>query len=255
MQMVLSAVINNASEAIPDKGLISVSVRAGDVDENFSRPGFQLEDGTYLCLRIEDTGKGMSDEILSKIFDPFFSTKFLGRGLGMAAVHGIVKNHSGMIIVDSHPGKGTIVRIYMPAAQGAESAQTTLPSAPEPLVRSKTVLVVEDEAMLMGITCTMLEKLGYQTLKAETGEEALSIVRTYDGRIDLVLLDIKLPDMSGEEVYGQLTRIGPDIRVIVCSGYAVDGPVEKLLAAGAQGFIQKPFTFAALSAKLSEAVD
>lgn len=252
MQMVLSAVLNNASEAIESDGRIKVSVRSGEIDEDFAHPDLQLLSGTYICLRVEDSGKGMHEETRSKIFEPFFSTKFLGRGLGMAAVHGIVANHGGVVSVESELDKGTIVRIYLPAVDGDKDEKDREDLIYESADKSRTILVIEDEDLLLDINCAMLENLGYNALKARTGKGALEIAETHKGGIDLVMLDVKLPDMGGEKVYQGLIQIDPAMKVVVCSGYSADGPTKEILDAGAHGFIQKPFTIAALSAEISD---
>jgi len=252
IQMVLSAVINNASEAMDGKGTIKISVRDGEIDEHFLATNLELKPGFYVCIRIEDSGKGMDEKTKSKIFDPFFTTKFQGRGLGMAAVYGIVTNHEGMISVDSEPGKGTVVRIYLPGSK-VEPVMKPDKYLPCELDRgSLNVLVIEDEAMVMDVNREMFKQLSYHMLEAKNGEEAINIIRNKEVNIDLALLDIKLPDMTGEDVYKHLLELRPDMKVIVCSGYSVDGPAQKILNLGADGFIQKPFSINVLSKKIKE---
>jgi len=250
MQMVLSAILNNANEATDDAGLIIISAENKAVDEDFAEqhPGFKP--GPYVCLSIEDNGKGMNEEEISRIFDPFFTTKFQGRGMGMPAVYGIVKNHDGWISVDSEAGKGTVVRIYFPAVD-AESKTPEIRQA-EPRIGEGTILVIEDEKMVIDVAQGMLEKLGYRVLTAMTGKDAIHLTKTFDGNIDLALLDIKLPDMQGGRVYPLIMEAHPDLKVIVCSGYDIDGPVRGILDAGAQGFLQKPFSLGILSEKVKE---
>lgn len=253
MQMVLSAVLTNASEAMDGNGSILVTCRNtfitdGTVD-NF--PG--LKPGNYVNLTITDDGKGIDEETRKRIFEPFFTTKFQGRGLGMAASYGIVKNHNGWISVDSEPGQGTIVKIYLPATQD----QVEEPEKPqtERIKGTGTILVIEDEETVMAVTRAMLEGLGYRVLEAKTGHEAIDVVNTFDGDIDLAMLDILLPDMSGNTIYPFLMEARPDLKVIVFSGYAIDGPAEEIIDAGAQDFLQKPFTLAGLSEKLRKVFD
>ncbi|MFH1351899.1 MAG: response regulator [Pseudomonadota bacterium] len=252
MEMMISAVVRNALEAFEDKGQIRISVRKEETGEGFAKKEPGISPGTYFCMTIEDDGKGMDEETRNRIFEPFFSTKFRGRGLGMAAVYGIVKNHGGYIYVDSQLGKGTVVRIYLPVAgdqrikpegSGAEITQGT-----------GTILIIEDEEEVMKVTRAMLMSLGYRTLEARTGLEAVHIARSFDGEIDLALLDMKLPDMEGGQVYPIIKGVRPDMKVIVCSGYALDGPVQEVLDAGAGGFIQKPFRIEPLSRKIWESL-
>jgi CheY-like chemotaxis protein len=184
------------------------------------------------------------------MFEPFFTTNFQGRGLGMAAVYGIIQNHGGWVSVGSELGKGTSVFIYLPAVKALETeVQKEEPRLEE---GSGTILIVEDEDMIVEVCRIMLEKLSYRVLEARTGEEAINIARTFDGDIDLSILDIGLPDMDGDKLYPLLKEARADLKVIVCSGYAIDGPAQEILDAGAQGFIQKPYAFGVLSAKLKE---
>ncbi len=246
MQMVLSAVVSNAGEAIEGKGCIRITSGIEDIVAHHP----YLEPGCYVCLKVEDDGKGMDEETKNRMFEPFFTTNFQGRGLGMAAVYGIIQNHGGWISVDSELEKGTSVQIYLPAVGAVE--KEVKQEEPQLEEGSGTILIVEDESMIMEVCRTMLEKLSYRVLEARTGEEAINIVRTFDGDIDLSILDIGLPDMDGDILYPILKEARADLKVIVCSGYAIDGPAQEILDAGAQGFIQKPYAFGVLSAKLKE---
>jgi len=257
MQMVLSAIMANSNEAIEGPGRIRISTRNMDLDQELIKDYPGLKPGPHVCLSIEDDGKGMDEETRERIFDPFFTTHFMGRGLAMAAVYGIIKNHDGAITVDSELGKGTMVRIYLPAIE------------PEKEVKKKTVsrldlqlpkgdaaiLVIEDEEDVMMLIRRVLERLGYRVLQAETGKKAVKLAKTFDGQIDLAILDIKLPDMTGDKVYPLIMEARPDLKVVVCSGYAIDGPPQDILDAGAEGFIQKPFSTAAFADKLKEVLE
>ena len=250
MQMVLSAVLQNASEAVDKDGCITVSVGNEDVDEETAAEHPGLKPGSYVCLTIEDNGKGMDTETKSRIFEPFFTTKFQGRGLGMAAVYGIVKNHDGWISVESKFGEGTVVRIFLPAVSALIDTPTA--SGGELDMGTGTILLIEDEKMVREVNRKLLETLGYHVLEAETGTEAVRIAETFDGDIGLALLDIVLPDFGGKDLYPLLMKARPDLRVVVCSGYSLDGPAQQILDAGAQDFLQKPFSVAELSAKLKK---
>jgi len=248
MQMILSAILANSNEAIEDKGLIRITAGNKDIDEDFTKQHPGLEPGTYVSLTIEDDGKGMDEETRSGIFEPFFTTKFHGRGMGMAAVYGIVKNHGGWIYVDSDLGKGTTVRIYLPAIE----IEAEKPKKAKVIAGTEngTILMIEDEDVVIEVTQAMLEMLGYRVMAARTGKDAIHIAETFDGQIDLALLDIKLPDMGGGKVYPLIMKARPDLKVIVFSGYSIEGPAQKILDAGAQDFIQKPFSLSTLSEKL-----
>jgi len=253
MQMVLSAVVANAAEAIEGRGRIRIITRNEEIDEESARNHPGLKQGRYACLMIKDDGKGMTDETSSRVFEPFFTTKFQGRGLGMAAVFGIVTNHRGWIGVDSQLGQGTLVRIYLPAVDDRITEAKKPVSAV--VTGTGTVLVIEDEDAVMDVSRAILEKLGYRVIEAKTGTEAVDLVRNLDVDIDLAILDIGLPDLAGDEAFKLIKEARPDLKVIVCSGYAIDGPAQEILNAGAQGFIQKPYAFKALSAKLKEVLD
>ena len=257
IQMVISAIMSNSNEAMDGPGRIRISTRNMDLDQEFKKDHPGLKPGPYVCLSIEDDGKGMDEETRERIFDPFFTTHFMGRGLGMASVYGIIKNHDGAITVDSEPGKGTVVRIYLPAIEAKEEVKEEVVLRPtvELATGEGTILVIEDEEPLVELFRQILERLGYRVLQARTGKEAVEFAKTFDGQIDLALLDIKLPDMDGGRVYPLIMEARPDLKVIVCSGYSIDGPAQAILDAGAEGFIQKPFSIAPFAEKLKEVLE
>jgi len=249
MQMVLSAVVHNAAESMESGGWIRVTTRNEIIGEN-STVGQDLVPGPYVCLSIEDNGKGMDEETLKRVFEPFFTTKFHGRGLGMPAVYGIIKGHDGCVAVDSELGKGTRVRIYIPAVETIEKKPEVREGAP--LKGAGTVLLIEDEALIMDVSRKVLERIGYRVLQARTGKEALKVCANFKDKIDLALLDVVLPDMGGKEIYQTLMSERPGLKVLVCSGYSIDGPAQDILQAGAQGFIQKPFSLLDLNRMLQD---
>lgn len=248
MQMLLSAVMTNASEAVEKNGCIRIVCRKIAVTDEMVREFHGLAPGNHACLSISDNGKGMDEQTRNRIFDPFFTTKFKGRGLGLAAAYGIIMNHQGWISVDSGPGKGTTVNIYLPTVKVPGKKVAAVES---PLIKGTgTILVVDDDESVLEVSRAMLERQGYHVLEAQTGQEAIDVINTYDGPIDLAILDILLPDMNGNEIYPYLIKSRADLKVIVCSGYSIDGPAQELLNAGANDFIQKPFTMVDLSEKL-----
>ena len=251
MQMVLSAVLVNASEALEGKGRIELTCSNTTVNDETIKDLPELKPGNYICLTITDNGEGMDKDTKKRIFEPFFTTKFQGRGLGMAAAYGIVKNHDGSIVVDSKPDQGTTVKIYLPAA-GVQMREPEKAKTEYFEKGTGTILVIEDEETVMAVCRMILEGLGYHVLEAETGRKAINVVKTYDGEIDLALLDIVLPDINGNVIYPFLMEARPNLKVIVYSGYSIDGPAQEILDAGAQDFIQKPFTIAELSGKLKK---
>jgi len=244
-QMVISSVLANASEAIEGRGKIRIKTSMEEISDVFAKIHPDLNQGSYVCLSIEDNGKGMERSIKSKIFEPFFTTKFQGRGLGMAAVYGIIKNHNGSITVDSEPDMGTKVSIFLPLE--VEDLEEASESKDTVTAGTGTILIIEDEEIVRDVTRAMLEKLGYRILETETAKQAISMAENFDGDIDLALLDIKLPDMEGGNLYPLIKKARQNLKVIVCSGYALDGPAQEILDAGADGFLQKPFSIRTMS--------
>ena len=252
MQMVLSNVLSNASEAMEGEGSIRVVCRNKMITDKTVIDFPELKPGNYACLSITDDGKGMDEETRTRIFEPFFTTKFEGRGLGMAAAFGIVKNHNGWISVDSELGKGTIVKIYLPAVEAPVKKDAKPKPKTEWIKGEGTILVIDDEEPVINVSRAMLERLGYRVLEAKTGQEAINVVKNYDGKIDLAMLDILLPGIGGESIYPLLMKARPNLKVIVFTGYSIKGPAQKILDAGAEDFIQKPFSMSELSEKLKK---
>jgi PAS domain S-box-containing protein len=250
MQMVLSAVFINASEAMEGKGCIRVACSNEIITEQIAKDFYGFKPGTYAGVTITDNGVGMDEEAVKRVFDPFYTTKFAGRGLGMAAAYGFVKNHDGYITVDSELGKGTTVKIYLPAVETPVKEDITPKT--EGIKGTGTILVIDDDESVMSISRAMLERQGYRALEAKTGREAIDVAKTFDGDIDLAILDIMMPDMNGNAVYPYLVKARPNLKVIVSSGYSKDGPAQEILNSGAEDFIQKPFTMAELSEKLKK---
>ncbi len=253
MQMVLSDILTNASEAIEKEGVIRITTQDLFVDQTLLKEHPELKLGPYVCLTIQDNGEGMNAETLAKVFEPFFTTKFHGRGLSLAAVYGIIKNHNGFISLDSELGTGATVRIYIPAK--LISPAETIAQDEIPNKGVGTILVIEDEEIIRDVTETLLIHLGYSVLMAQNGAEAVALAKTYEGEIDLALLDIGLPDMKCDQLYSLIIEARPNMKVVVCSGFSLDGPVQRILNAGAQSFIQKPYTLSTLSVKLKKALE
>jgi PAS domain S-box-containing protein len=250
LQMVLLALFDNAAEALEEGGRICIGTKETSfaleqiADDPDRRPG------SYVCLTVRDNGCGMSKETESKIFDPFFSTKFVGRGLGLSAAYGIIANHNGWIEATSLQGKGTVIRVYLPLLAAAQTTLLQQTFSQSAVIDNATVLVVEDEPLVLDAVCELLRKMNCRPLKAETGREALETLRTSEVPVDLVFLDIRLPDLEADVVYRELREFQPGIRVVVWSGYDESGPVDDLLAAGADGFLQKPFSKSHLLEKM-----
>ncbi|WP_321369052.1 PAS domain S-box protein [uncultured Desulfuromusa sp.] len=246
-QIVMNLVIN-ASEAIGGKsGIISISTGCMDCDEQYLKNVWleeNLSNGLYVYLEVADTGCGMSKTTLSKLFDPFFTTKFTGRGLGMSAVLGIVRGHKGALKVYSELGKGTTFKVLLPADNKPVHIFNG-DSLVDPWVGSGKVLLVDDEETVRGIGVEMLKELGFNPLTANDGKDALEVFKK-NAEISLVILDLTMPRMGGEECFRELKRLKPDIRVIVSSGYNEYEVSQKFIGKGISGFVQKPYKFSVL---------
>ncbi|MCP3930492.1 MAG: response regulator [Bacteroidetes bacterium] len=245
--------LNNAVEATQEIGTIKFFCgKENHIKTEFTK-GILAPDKNYICMTFVDDGSGMDDEVQKRIFEPFFTTKFAGRGLGMASAYGIVKNHDGYIFIDSNLGKGTVVKIYLPTI---EKIKIPLPNLDiNHSKKEANVLLIEDDDAVMDVTKRMLEKKGYTVLQASTGKEAIEFVKSYNGTIDITLLDFVLPDINGDIIYPLIQKHHPGMKVIVLSGYAVTGPVQKLMESGARAFIQKPVSLKELSQKIEEILE
>lgn len=249
MQMVLSAVLSNAMEAVYNHGRIFISAKDLHLNPKSQLPK-DAAPGHYVCFAVNDNGPGMDAETRQRIFEPFFSTKVYGRGLGMAAAYGIVKNHGGWIGVDSTPGQGTHISIYLPALSKKVSAKKT---DKKRLVKgSGTILVVESDATLKDINRILLEKIGYHVLEAANGEQALSVARNFSNPVDVAIIDLGLPDIPGVTLFKEISILQPNIKIIACSGQAPTQQIVQFLKDNRHSFIQKPFSFSELSARLDQ---
>jgi two-component system cell cycle sensor histidine kinase/response regulator CckA len=251
---VLMNIFVNAWQAMPNGGALSIATANITLDANYVKP-FQLAPGRYVKLSVTDTGLGMDENIQKRIFEPFFTTKEMGRGtgLGLATVYGIIKNHGGFIEVNSRKGEGTTFNIYLPATEVEVVEEKR---ADEKLVRgSETVLFVDDEDLIIDVGEQILKRMGYTVFVARSRKEALEIFSKKKDDIDMVILDMIMPDMSGGEAYDRLCEIHPDIKVLLSSGYSLRGQARNILARGCKGFIQKPFNMRELSHKLREVLE
>ncbi len=201
---------------------------------------------------MEDDGKGLDSETKERIFEPFYSTKLQGRGLGMAASYGIIINHGGWIEIDSEPGKGAVVSIYLPVSADTEDVLLRGEKEIAEISKGKgTVLIIDDEKDVLDTSRLALEYLGYKVLTANTGMEAISIVEAAGEDIDLAILDIGLPDIMGDKVCQRIQELRPNIKVVVSTGYMVED-ISDDMKIKAQGFIQKPFSISKMAMKLKE---
>ncbi len=254
MEQVLMNLYVNAGHAMPDGGNLFIAAQNVAMADD-QATSLSLRPGQYVKISVTDTGMGMDEEILHRIFDPFFTTREVGQGtgLGLASVYGIIKNHGGSITVRSAKGKGTTFDIYLPVVdKKAAPKHPRTDAASEIAHGGETVLLVDDEEIVIEVGQEMLQRLGYTVLVAASGKEALEQCRSHRGAIDLVILDMIMPDMAGMGTYDRLKEEDPDIVVLLSSGYSIDGQATEILKHGCNGFIQKPFSMAALSQKIQE---
>lgn len=232
--------------------MITVRTFPRQVDERYIQlhpETAALAPGNYVCLEVSDTGCGMDEATKAKIFDPFFSTKFTGRGLGLAAVAGIVRGHNGAIAVTSTPGQGSCFAVLFPAT-AHQAAESPAMSRNTTLQGTGTVLVVDDEPMVREMVKRALEHYGYTALLADSGLAAIDVFRRHPGEIALVILDLSMPHMSGEEALPELRKIRPEVRVVVSSGYSESEAMTLFKGQRVFGFIQKPYTAQAIAEKV-----
>jgi two-component system cell cycle sensor histidine kinase/response regulator CckA len=251
IKQVLLNLYVNAWQAMPGGGRIFVRTRNTHLDAEFTH-SFEARPGQYIALTVTDTGIGMDAETRQKIFNPFFTTKAMSRGtgLGLASVYGIIKNHDGFIDVASRQGEGTTFTVYLPASEKtSEQEKLTVGQ----LVKgSGTVLLVDDEEMILEVGAEMLKAVGYDVITAAKGSQAIEIYKAKKAEIDVVLLDMIMPTMSGGELFDQLKRIDRNVCVILSSGYSLDGQASEIIGRGCNGFIQKPFNIKELSEKIHQ---
>ena len=244
----------NAWQAMAGGGDLYLETGNMTLDNRFVQP-FGLSAGKYVKVSITDTGIGMDEAIQQRIFDPFFTTKEKGRGtgLGLASAYGIIKNHKGIINVFSKKGEGTTFDIYLPASEKKPKIENI--AKEEMLTGDETILLVDDEEIVIDVGRQMLERMGYRLLTAQSGKDTLEMFKGTPEQVDMVILDMIMPDMNGGETYDQLKAFDPNIKVLLSSGYSVEGEAEKILERGCNGFIQKPFKISELSKKVRKILD
>ena len=254
IEQVLMNLYINALQAMPGGGDLYVQTENIIIDENYIKP-FMIKPGKYIKTSVTDTGVGMDKATQKRIFDPFYTTKEMGRGtgLGLASVYGIIKNHDGFINVYSEKGEGTTFNFYLPTSEEEIVDEKEL--AEDILKGSETVLLVDDEDMIIDVGKPILEQMGYNVLIATGGKEALDIYEKNKQEIGIVILDMIMPGMGGGDTYDRLKELNPDIKVLLSSGYSINGQATKILERGCDGFIQKPFNVMGLSRKIRGILD
>ena len=246
----------NARDAMLDGGRIVIQTRNVRLDEQFCKTRPEMKPGDYVVLSVADSGVGMDRETLQHIFDPFFSTKEVGRGtgLGLSLVYGMVKNHGGYIECSSEPGSGARFDIYLPAMVGRPMSSEKGANDAQPR-GSGTLLVVDDEKFIRDLAEEVFPKFGYRVMTAASGEEALDVYQQRKELIDLVILDVIMPGMGGRQCLERLLALDPQVKVIIASGYSNTGPASDVLQAGARSFIGKPYQINEILKTIREVLD
>ena len=256
IEQVLLNLFINAWQAMGESGSKDIYLKTENVllDEAYVAP-HSVAPGRYAKISITDTGKGMAEQTCQRIFDPFFTTKEIGcgTGLGLASAYGIIKNHSGIITVYSEPEQGTTFSIYLPASDKNEQQAVTLDN--KIIKGSETILLVDDEAMILDVGKAMLEKLGYRVVVADGGGPAIEVILKLGNEIDLVILDLIMPNMDGNKTFDRIREIQPDCPVMISSGYSINGQAAEIMKRGCDGFIQKPFQLSTISQAVRKILD
>jgi CheY-like chemotaxis protein len=252
MEQVLINLYVNAADAMPGGGKLILKT-SNVTHQDLKGKMYNLKPGSYILLTVMDTGTGMDKETQERIFDPFFTTKEMGKGtgLGLASVYGIINGHAGYIDVYSEKGQGTMFQIYLPASDKKVETRTVAKMI-DINAGIETILLVEDEEVVLDVGIKMLRKMGYTVLAAKNGEEAIGLYKEKRNTIDMVILDMVMPEMGGGEVYDAMKEINPDVRVLLASGYSIDSQAKQILGRGCNDFVQKPFNLRELSAKIKD---
>jgi PAS domain S-box-containing protein len=253
IEQVLVNLYVNAWQAMPEGGVLAIQTENVKLDEKIVRIK-KLPQNRMIKITVSDTGEGINETDLQYIFDPFYTTKQVGKGngLGLASTYGIIKNHGGSIDVTSRKDHGTTFSIYLPASDKSVEEEIEIPD--RIVSGTETILLIDDEAMVREVGQEMLKELGYHVKVAASGEEGVRVYETFQRIIDLVILDLIMPGTSGGETFDRLRQLNPQAKVLLASGYSVDGQAAAILERGCNGFMQKPFNMKQLSRKIRKAL-
>jgi signal transduction histidine kinase/ActR/RegA family two-component response regulator len=245
----------NARDAMPERGRLYIKTEFYLLHDEKIVDYFQIPPGEYVRVSITDTGAGMPPDVKKKMFEPFYTTKGIGKGtgLGLAMVYGIIKNHGGYINVYSEPGLGTAVRLYLPKADGTVEEKRRDMGMKE-RAKKGTILLIDDEGVVRELGKDILEAYDYEVILAAHGNEGVRMFNENKDRIDLVILDMVMPEKGGRQTFKEIRALRPDARVLICSGYGEEQYFYELFEAGAAGFLQKPFQHTELLSKVEEAM-
>lgn len=254
LEQVIMNLAVNSRDAMPAGGKLTIETSNVELDERYAVGHASTQSGPHVMLAVTDTGCGMDESTKAHIFEPFFTTKEIGKGtgLGLATVYGIVKQSGGFVWVYTEPGIGTTFKIYLPRVDQVLEDEPLADMIEKLDRRSQTILVVEDDAALLQVTCRSLEEIGYAVLAARTPAEAIQIFENHPGSIHLVVTDVIMPGMGGHHLASHLSAICPEMKVLYISGYTDNTIVHHGILDPGLAFLQKPFSPRALARKVSE---
>jgi PAS domain S-box-containing protein len=257
IDQILANLCINAKDAIDGVGKLTIETGIKTFDEEYCKEHAGFIPGDFVLLAVSDNGCGMDKDTLDNIFEPFFTTKEMdkGTGLGLATIYGIVKQNSGFINVYSEPGQGSTFKIYLPRLVTDEDTDMTVPEKKAAAGGTETILLVEDEPMILDMTTTMLEMLGYTVLAAASPDEAIRLAKDHTGKIHLLMSDVVLPEMNGRDLAAQITALYPGIRLLFMSGYTANVIAHHGVLDDGVAFMQKPFLMADMTEKVREVLD
>ncbi len=256
IEQVLLNLYLNSWQAMPDGGEIHLESSRETLDDSFWEP-YQVAPGQYARISVTDSGSGMDEATRQRVFDPFFTTKGKGRGtgLGLASAYGIIQNHGGFINIDSKQGQGTTVTLYLPLSDKEPCRLVWTAENPAKTQKQETILLVDDEDLILNVGKALLENLGYEVIVAKGGEQAIEYVKKKGNQVDLVILDMVMPKMDGGMTFDKIRELYPSVPFILSSGYSLDGQATRIMQKGCNGFLQKPFGLSDLSRKIRRILD
>jgi len=259
MQQLVMNLVTNASEAIGEdkSGIITIRTGEQNLDEVYLAsimPSLPLNPGRFVVLEVSDSGCGMNAEVLARIFDPFYTTKFTGRGLGLSAMMGILRSHQGSVKVYSEPGRGTSFKLFLPAL-ALDGAEVPLGSGADTWVGGGTLLLVDDEVSARSVGRAMAHQSGFQVVEAMDGREAVVLFEQLHAQLSVVLMDLTMPHMDGREAFLCMQAVDPEVPVVLTSGYSEQHVISEFVGRGLAGFLPKPYQRSQFQSVLRKALE
>jgi len=256
IHQILMNLCTNAEHAMSESGgILEVSLNNVELDRNFATRNPEITPGRYVCLTVNDTGHGMSEELIKRLYDPFFTTKDpdKGTGLGLSVVHGIIKSHGGTINVQSDPGKGASCNVFLPIVE--KQIQPGVEISLQVPTGNERILFVDDEKSIMDLGRQVLEQLGYLVEARSSSVEALELFKAYPDNFDLVITDMTMPNMTGAKLAHEIMQVRPDIPIILCTGFSQSINEDQALKIGFRAFIMKPISIERIARTIRQVLD